>query len=129
MRVRVRSTDRENLADVALVDMLPGGLEPVLQPVSSGNAGEESEPNEESQEPIWKQRLGIKGSWNLQYADIREDRVVFYGAVTKNMLELTYKARATNVGDFVVPPAYGEDMYDRRVFSRSAGARLQVVPK
>ena len=54
---------------------------------------------------------------------------MFYGGVGKDMVELTYKARATNVGDFVVPPAYGEDMYDRRVFSRSAGARLQVVPK
>ncbi|QIL83151.1 alpha-2-macroglobulin family protein [Diaphorobacter sp. HDW4A] len=129
VRVRVRSTDRENLPDVALVDMLPGGLEPVLQPVSSGSADDEASQNEESQEPVWKQRLGIKGSWNLAYADIREDRVVFYGSVNKNMMELTYKARATNVGDFVVPPAYGEDMYDRRVFSRSAGARLQVVPK
>jgi uncharacterized protein YfaS (alpha-2-macroglobulin family) len=27
----------------------------------------------------------------------------------------------------VVPAAYGEAMYDRRVFSRSAGARFQVV--
>jgi uncharacterized protein YfaS (alpha-2-macroglobulin family) len=31
------------------------------------------------------------------------------------------------VGDFVVPAAYGEAMYDRRVYSRSAGARFQVV--
>jgi hypothetical protein len=77
--------------------------------------------------PIWKKRLGGGGSWKVQYADIREDRVVFYGAVDKDLLEVTYKARATNVGDFVVPAAYGEAMYDRRVYSRSAGARFQVV--
>ena len=131
VRIRVRSTDQGKLPDVALVDMLPGGLEPVLQPVTSGSndTNGEGAQDEESQEPIWKRRLGVQGSWDLEYADIREDRVVFYGGVGKDTVELTYKARATNVGDFVVPPAYGEDMYDRRVFSRSAGGRLQVVPK
>lgn len=120
VRVRVRSLERAQLNDVALVDLLPGGLEPVLQAV-----GDDEEANADA--PIWKKRLGGGGSWKVQYADIREDRVVFYGAVDKNLLEVTYKARATNVGDFVVPAAYGEAMYDRRVYSRSAGARFQVV--
>jgi uncharacterized protein YfaS (alpha-2-macroglobulin family) len=120
VRVRVRSLERAQLNDVALVDLLPGGLEPVLQAV-----GDDEEANADA--PIWKKRLGGNGSWKVQYADIREDRVVFYGAVNKDLLEVTYKARATNVGDFVVPAAYGEAMYDRRVYSRSAGARFQVV--
>jgi len=120
VRVRVRSLERAQLNDVALVDVLPGGLEPVLQAV-----GDDEEANADA--PIWKKRLGGGGSWKVQYADIREDRVVFYGGVGKDLLEVTYKARATNVGDFVVPAAYGEAMYDRRVYSRSAGARFQVV--
>lgn len=120
VRVRVRSLERAQLNDVALVDVLPGGLEPVLQAV-----GDDEEANADA--PIWKKRLGGSGSWKVQYADIREDRVVFYGGVGKDLLEVTYKARATNVGDFVVPAAYGEAMYDRRVYSRSAGARFQVV--
>ena len=129
VRIRVRSTDRDWLNNVALVDMLPGGLEPVLHPVSSGSAGQDEEDgqSQESDEPLWKRRLGVNGSWALDYADIREDRVVFYGRMSKTTTELTYKARATNVGDFVVPPAYAEDMYDRRAFSRSAASRLKVV--
>jgi len=121
VRVRVRSLERPRIGDVALVDVLPGGLEPVLQA-----AGDDAE-GEDADAPIWKKRLGGGGSWQVQYADIREDRVVFYGAVDRNLLEVTYKARATNVGDYVVPAAYGEAMYDRRVHARSAGARFQVV--
>ena len=120
VRVRVRSTDPNGLRNVALVDMLPGGLEPVLQ--AAGDDGEEN-----ADAPIWKKRLSTKGNWQLHYADIREDRVVFYGNVSNTMAEVSYQARATNVGDFVVPPAYGEAMYDRRVFARSAAARLKVV--
>ena len=129
VRVRVRSLDRSRIDDVALVDMLPGGLEPVLQAASDGDGSGDAESEEASDEPLWKRRLGVKGSWDLRYADIREDRVVFYGSVGKELVELTYRARATNAGDFVVPPAYGEAMYDRRVFSRSAGGRLKVLAK
>ena len=121
VRVRVRSLERAQIDNVALVDVLPGGLEPVLQAVGDDDAAK-------ADAPIWKKRLGGSGSWKVQYADIREDRVVFYGPVTKELLEVTYQARATNVGEFVVPSAYGEAMYDRRLFSRSAGARFQVVP-
>ncbi|RZL64993.1 MAG: alpha-2-macroglobulin family protein [Variovorax sp.] len=120
VRVRVRGIDRGAVNDVALVDLLPGGLEPVLQA-----AGDDDAANADA--PIWQKRLGGKGTWKVQYADIREDRVVFYGSVDKDLLEITYKARATNVGDFVVPAAYAEAMYDRRVFARSAGSRFAVV--
>ena len=87
-------------------------------------AAEETEDNDT---PGWKKRLGGGGSWEVDYADIREDRVVFYGKVDRNLLEITYKARATNVGDFVMPAAYAEAMYDRRVFARSASGRFQVT--
>ena len=121
VRVRVRSLERAHIDNVALVDLLPGGLEPVLQAAGDDDAAR-------ADAPIWKKRLGGGGSWKVQYADIREDRVVFYGSVGKELLEVTYQARATNVGEFVLPAAYGEAMYDRRVFSRSAGLRFQVVP-
>jgi uncharacterized protein YfaS (alpha-2-macroglobulin family) len=78
--------------------------------------------------PIWRRRLGGRSTWNIEYADIREDRVIFYGGVNSQMTEVTYKARATNVGEFVVPAAYGEAMYERRIFGRSAGATFKVKP-
>jgi uncharacterized repeat protein (TIGR01451 family) len=118
MRVRVRSLNQNNIANVALVDVLPGGLEPVLQSTSAEGAADA---------PVWQRRLGGKGSWRVDYADIREDRVVFYGSVGKDVLDISYKVRATNVGQFVMPAAYGEAMYDRRIFARSAGGAFTVV--
>ncbi len=129
VRVRVRSLNQQTVANVALVDVLPGGLEPVLQTASdepqagAGGVGGASPTNA----PMWQRRLGNRGSWGVSYADVREDRVVFYGDIGPNLQEVTYKVRATNIGDFVVPAAYGEAMYDRRIYARSAGAKFKVI--
>lgn len=125
VRIRVRSLGQQSVANVALVDVLPGGLEPVLQAASDApeaNAGGAA-PNA----PLWQRRLGNRGSWRVSYADVREDRVIFYGDISPTLQEITYKVRATNIGEFVVPAAYGEAMYDRRTFARSAGAKFKVV--
>jgi hypothetical protein len=119
VQVRVRSTDRSQVEQVALVDILPGGMEPVLTSPSDDDAPDM---------PIWRRRLGGKSTWEIEYADIREDRVIFYGTVNSNLTEVTYKVRATNVGQFVVPAAYGEAMYERRIFGRSAIASFKVNP-
>ncbi len=117
VRVRVRSTERNEVPQVALVDVLPGGLEPVLSAPSDDDAPDL---------PIWRRRLGGQSSWNIEYADIREDRVVFYGGVESRLTEVTYKVRATNIGEFIVPAAYAEAMYERRIFGRSAGGKFVV---
>jgi alpha-2-macroglobulin len=119
VRVRVRATDRHMLPSVALVDVLPGGLEPVLTSPSDTDTPDV---------PLWRQRLGGSSTWAIDYADIREDRVIFYGNVQNAMTEVTYKARATNVGTFVAPAAYGEAMYEHRIFARSAAGTLKVKP-
>ena len=129
VRVRVRSLDKAQVASVALVDVLPGGLEPVLQTAAEADGGAGSGGGGASANaPMWQRRLGGRGNWQIDYADVREDRVVFYGNVGKDMLETTYKVRATNVGEFVVPAAYGEAMYDRRIFARSAAGKFKVTP-
>lgn len=117
VRVRVRSLERASIPQVALVDVLPGGLEPVQNPIDA---------TEQTDEPMWRRRLGGNGNWNLDFADVREDRVLFFGTVSKSMMEISYKARATNTGEFTMPAAYGEAMYERRLFGRSAGGRFTV---
>jgi len=121
VRVRVRGTDpkRYNVQQVALVDVLPGGMEPVLNEPSDAD---------DADTPLWRRRLGGKGTWQIQYADIREDRVIFFGDVGNSLTEVTYKVKATNVGTFVVPSAYGEAMYERRIFARSAAAAFKIKP-
>jgi uncharacterized repeat protein (TIGR01451 family) len=122
VRVRVRSVGKTAVNHVAVVDVLPGGLEPVLQSLSDdANA---AAPNNQ---PAWQRRMGATGNWRVDYADVREDRVVFYGSVDTTLTEMIYKVRATNVGEFITPAAYGEAMYDRRVFARSAGGKFTVV--
>ncbi|WP_338848930.1 alpha-2-macroglobulin [Massilia sp. W12] len=120
VRLRLRAT-RKYLPQVALVDLLPGGLEPVLN-----TPADDADPAT----PLWRQRLGqSKNAWNIHYADIREDRVILYGDVSTTMTEISYKARAANAGKFVVPPAYGEAMYERRIFGRSAADSFEVKAK
>jgi uncharacterized repeat protein (TIGR01451 family) len=121
VRVRVRSVGKTAVSNVAVVDVLPGGLEPVFQ-----SLGDESAAAQNNQ-PAWQRRIGATGNWRVDYADVREDRVVFYGSVDTTLTEMIYKVRATNVGEFITPAAYGEAMYDRRVFARSAGGKFTVV--
>jgi len=119
VRVRVRSTERNHVPQVALVDILPGGMEPILSAPSD---------SDEPDMPLWRRRLGGQSTWEIEYADIREDRVIFYGSVNSNMTEVTYKVRATNAGEFVIPAAYGEAMYERRIFGRSASGSFKIKP-
>ena len=132
VHIKIRSLDG-NVDDVAIVDLLPGGFEPVLQAAvketdtSIAQAGEAGDGSEEAaQTSSWTSPLGIGGGWQPSYADILEDRIVFYGAVTNTITEFTYKIKATNSGQFVVPPAYAESMYNRLLQARSLPASIVV---
>jgi alpha-2-macroglobulin len=125
VRIKIRA-ETGDISDVAIVDLLPGGFEPVLQAAatatdSSAEAGEGA-----AQASGWVNPLGM-GGWQATYADIREDRVVFYGAVSNTVSEFTYKIKATNSGQFVVPPAYAESMYNRLLQARSLPSSLLVA--
>jgi hypothetical protein len=120
VKLTVRALDRDAVRQVALVDILPSGLEPVIQPTAADDA--------DPQSPIWRRRLGGTGSWSLSYVDMREDRVILFGDVSRNWQDITFKARATNVGQFAMPAAFGEAMYERRVFGRSAAGHFSVAP-
>jgi hypothetical protein len=74
--------------------------------------------------------IGTEAStWQPDYADVREDRVVLYGSVTPEVKEFIYKIRATNVGAFTLPPTMGESMYDRTIVARSTGGKVAVEKK
>jgi uncharacterized protein YfaS (alpha-2-macroglobulin family) len=87
VRLRVRTTQRDRLSQIAVVDLLPGGVEPTLD-----------------------HQLGPGTNWAPQYIDRRDDRVIIYGDVTKDASTYVYKVRATNAGVFQSPPAFAEGM-------------------
>jgi uncharacterized protein YfaS (alpha-2-macroglobulin family) len=126
VKLSFRAVNRNYIPNVALVDLLPGGFEPVLNPVDSPAVQQAPDAKKKS---AWVNRLGNVGGWNVEYADVREERVVLYGTVTNQLSEYRYRIRTTNTGTFVVPPAYGESLYERDVQARSLPGAITVERK
>jgi alpha-2-macroglobulin len=135
VHLKFRSIGRDYVPSMALVDLLPGGFElvvpsqeaqtPFLEAGTEASEGEEYD--DDSAVAGWHCQVCVGGvKATLQYADMREDRVVFYVDANKDMSEIVYRIKATNVGNYVVPPAYGEAMYERGVVGRSAAGKLAV---
>jgi alpha-2-macroglobulin len=129
---------KETLYDMAIVDLLPGGFEIVAEPRVADAArpapareGEdvpegEGEGNEQPQK--YKPPIGsAKSTWQPEYVDLREDRVVLYGVVEADVKTFVYRIKATNTGNFVVPPTFAESMYDRTIQARSLGGKIEVM--
>ena len=143
VHVKIRATGDAGVGNVAIVDLLPGGFEPVIQPPpaatgqpadsSSDTSDQNSDQGGDSEvkPEAWRSPVGLSSStWEPEYADIREDRVVIYGTATPDVREFVYRIKATNAGKFIVPPAYGESMYDRAIQARSpGGSSLTVTQK
>lgn len=140
VRLRFRSLDGRHARSVALVDLLPGGFELVVPPQGAINphssatltdvreqqAGE-TNTDSSSAYSSWRCQLCVTSPSTLEYADMREDRAVFYVSTMAQAQEVVYRIKATNVGKFIAPPAYGEAMYDRSIMARSIAGALEVV--
>jgi uncharacterized protein YfaS (alpha-2-macroglobulin family) len=104
VRLRVRSLQPEELTNVAIVDLLPGGFEFAAGSLQSG--------------------AGVAG---FDFVETREDRAVFFGPIAPGIREIKYQIKPTNRGVFVVPPAFAESMYNRAVKARSLASSITVV--
>ncbi len=85
VNLRARTTDNKYHNNIAIVDLLPGGFEVVRDSIHLAN---------------------------MDYADVREDRVIFFGTVGPESAEMSYRIKATNEGDFTVPPLLATAMYN-----------------
>jgi alpha-2-macroglobulin len=103
--LRVRSTDDQNLENVAIEDLLPGGFEIVEESVHTGECTE----------------------WGgIEYTDVREDRLLAFGTVTGSETEIRYRIKATNRGTYAVPPVQAEAMYHQKIRARGVSGTLTV---
>ncbi|MFK2875871.1 alpha-2-macroglobulin [Rhodanobacter hydrolyticus] len=142
VHIKIRATGDEGVGNVAIVDLLPGGFDPVIQPPpavqadsntagdnGSGDDNSNSDGSDTPKPAAWRSPIGLDSStWQPEYADIREDRVVIYGTATPDVREFVYRIKATNAGKFQVAPAYAEQMYDRAIQAQApGGAVLDVV--
>jgi uncharacterized protein YfaS (alpha-2-macroglobulin family) len=104
VRLRLRTVHRQRVSQIAVVDLLPGGVEPTLD------------------------GLGGPGSnWTPRYVDRRDDRVILYGDANGEAATYVYKVRATNAGVFQSPPAFAEGMYNRQITGISQASKLEIV--
>ncbi len=134
VRLKFRGLKGDYISNIALVDLLPGGFELVV-PMQSADArfaeasGDESGEGHGGDEGYsgWQCQVCVNAPSMLEYADLREDRVVFYVGANRDVQEIVYRIKATNVGTYNVPPAYGEAMYDRSVVARSTAGKLTVT--
>jgi uncharacterized protein YfaS (alpha-2-macroglobulin family) len=150
VHLRYRALGSTSIASVALVDLLPGGFEIVQERAEAQVVrGEEPTSNSESDGEgsdaegggdgemdsgeagdaggEWAPLFGdCIGDWTLDYAEVREDRVVLYGTATRTAREFVYTVKVTAVGSFTVPPAFAEGMYDRKVRAWSTPGRIVV---
>lgn len=128
VRLRFRATQNKTVSNVALIDLLPGGFEPVIKDVANDVDDDNAEPSNEEKprQENAQSRPGSAKDWSPDYADIREDRVVIYGHLGSDLNEYIYRIRATNTGTFVIPPAYAESMYERTLRARSMAGKITV---
>jgi uncharacterized protein YfaS (alpha-2-macroglobulin family) len=105
VRLHIRSLQRQTVTNVAIVDLLPGGFEIVDTSLKGG----------------------VSWNHNVDYVDLREDRAVFFTTAVASALEIDYKIKSCNRGEFVVPPVFAESMYDRNIKGRGLGGHITVT--
>ncbi|WP_447752959.1 alpha-2-macroglobulin [Pseudomonas nicosulfuronedens] len=133
VRLRLRAVERNHVPQVAMVDLLPGGVEPVTQPPPAPKRNSDEEGNEEEgsdgeEDASWQSPLGANelSDWQPDFVDVRDDRVVLYGDVGREVRTFVYRVRATNAGRFIVPGAYAEGLYDTQLQGRSQAGQLEI---
>ena len=166
--VRLRTVGPSSVGGLAIVDLLPGGFEPVIQAPAvhpndaSGQAGEEAgeegsdgEGGEaegdgqdsdegtqagESEGAGDEQVAAVARSFALsvalpgatfepEFGDVREDRVVLYGAAGTEATVLKYAVKATNVGTYTIAPIQATALYDSTIIARGVAGKIAVVPR
>jgi uncharacterized protein YfaS (alpha-2-macroglobulin family) len=102
--LKMRGLEHRQLDNVAIVDLLPGGFEVVPESIE-GN---------------------FCSSSGLDYLDVREDRVVFFGSADADLKQIVYRIRATNRGQYTTPPPFAESMYNQRIHSQGVAGKMRV---
>ena len=145
---KMRSVKSGYHSNVAIVDLLPGGFDVVIE--KSRPASQPAQVSEQRNEEIegdgegegesgegqsgeretvkrWDSPIGTDAStWQPDFVDIREDRVVLFGSVGDSAQEFVYRIKATNKGKYVIPPAFAESMYNRAVRARTLPGTMVV---
>ena len=105
------SADVDELENVAISDLLPGGFE-----IENPRLTETT------------QYSFIKGATTPQYVDIRDDRINYYTSFYERHTQtFFYLVRAVTRGEFQYAPVVAEAMYDPNYYSASGQGKVHVI--
>jgi hypothetical protein len=66
--------------------------------------------------------------WSWDHTQMRDDRMLLFADwLPAGVYTYSYTARATTIGDFVLPPTHVEQMYEPEVFGHSSSSRVKIV--
>lgn len=100
VHIQVRALQDRYLSNIAIVDLLPGGFEVVRDTVTNQT---------------------------MDYVDVREDRVVFFTSLTPQATEIVYHIKATNNGEYTVPPIVAQSMYIPNLQAHGEPGKIEVI--
>lgn len=110
---------------VVLDDPLPAGLEALDYDLeTTSKAARDAVTRESDTKVAW---LGTTFRAASPRREVRDDRVVHYfESIEPGMYRVTYLARATSLGTFVMPPTRIEAMYSPEIQGRTAASALVI---
>ena len=87
----------EALNQMAVVELVPGGFEIDLSDAGLANR---------------KSLHDGPNTWNPDFIDVQEDRILFFGRLPEGTSTFTYRLKPVSRGAFSFAPAFAEGMYD-----------------
>jgi uncharacterized protein YfaS (alpha-2-macroglobulin family) len=121
LRVALPNVASYRRAYLAVTDRLPAGLEAVMPDLATVA----SVPDIARAHPFYEGLVSYGGT--ASHVDLRDDRaLVYFDRTYGDVVYATYLARATTPGQFAVPPASGELMYEQDSAGWSDAAQIVI---
>ena len=99
VKLKMNTLNDKYVSDVAVVDLYAGCFELMEDSISVKNYTDYST--------------------YLQSKELREDRAVFYLDLDKNAVEISYRVKVIAKGQFIVPPASVQALYDMIIYGNT----------
>jgi uncharacterized protein YfaS (alpha-2-macroglobulin family) len=125
--LRIRANTKEDIDNVAMVDLIPGGFEIVFQKTNTHNTDQGNEESDEAYDRFVSPIAVAPSDWRIDFTDAREDRAIIYGTATRSLQTFVYQIKPTNVGTYTIPPAFAEAMYDKEIQAMSVPTGVITV--